>query len=145
VIESRWPASGSPNVGLDTPEITENATALFTAIRDLAPRTDAQKSIQSQALQVSADLGKTRWQLTEGGDSSIPTPFLVVLIFWLVVLFITFGLFAPGNATVLTVLFICALSIAGALFLIIELDRPFSGVIQISSKPLRDALRQISQ
>jgi len=130
---------------LDAPEITESASALFAAIRDLSPKTDAQKSIQSQALSVSTDLGRTRWALTQGDESSIPAPFLVILVFWLTVLFITFGLFSPPNGTVIAVLFICAISIAGALFLIVELDRPFNGLIQISSKPLRDALGQLGQ
>jgi hypothetical protein len=70
---------------------------------------------------------------------------LVVLVFWLTVLFIIFGLFSPRNATVVTILFICAMSVAGALFLIVELDRPLNGLIPISGKPLRDALGQPGQ
>jgi protein-S-isoprenylcysteine O-methyltransferase Ste14 len=92
---------------------------------------------------VSSDLGRTRWALIQGDESSIPAPFLVVLVFWLTVLFVTFGLFSPPNGTVITILVICAASIAAALFLIVELDRPFNGLIQISSKPLRDALGQL--
>jgi hypothetical protein len=49
------------------------------------------------------------------------------------------------NATVIAILLICAMSLAGALFLIVELDQPFNGLIQISSKPLRDALGQLGQ
>ncbi|MDB5309810.1 MAG: hypothetical protein JWO38_4012 [Gemmataceae bacterium] len=145
VLDHRWPATGSRGTGLDAPDISESAAALYAAVRDLAPKTDAQKAVQAQALQVSSDLGRTRWQLSQGDESSIPTPFLVVLIFWLTVLFITFGLFSPGNATVISVLLICAVSVSGALFLIVELDRPFNGLIQISSKPLRDALGQLGQ
>ena len=145
LLDHRWPADGSQGTGLDAPELSASGTALYTAVLNLAPRTDAQKSVQSQALQVTFDLSRTRWQLTQGGDSSIPFPFLVVLVFWLTVLFVTFGLFSPPNATVVTILFICAMSIAGALFLIVELDRPFHGLIQISSQPLRDALGQLGQ
>jgi hypothetical protein len=145
ILDHRWPANGTRATGLDAQEITETSGALYTAIRDLSPRTDAQKTIQSQAVQVSIDLGRTRWLLSQGEESSIPTPFLIVLVFWLTVLFITFGLFSPWNATVLTILFVCAMSVAGALFLIVELDRPMNGLIQISSKPLRDALGQLGQ
>jgi hypothetical protein len=67
----------------------------------------------------------------------------VVLVFWFTVIFITFGLFAPSNATVVAVLFVCALSVAGAIFLILELDRPFEGLIQISDAPLRTALARL--
>jgi len=70
-------------------------------------------------------------------------PFLVVLTSWLTVLFLSFGLFTPRNATVITVLIVCALSVAGALFLIVELDQPFAGLVRISSAPLRNALGQL--
>jgi hypothetical protein len=145
LLDHRWPAGGSRASGLDSPEITASAGAFYAAIRDLPAATDAQKAIQSQALQVGADLGRTRWLLSQGDESSIPTPFLVVLVLWLAVLFVTFGLFSPPNATVVAILFICAVSLAGAVFLIVELDQPFGGLIQISSKPLRDALGQLGQ
>ncbi len=145
LIELHWPQNGSRAAGLDASEITESAAVFYAAIRELSPRTDAQKAMLSQALQISFDLARTRWLLIQGEDSSIPTPFLVVLIFWLTVLFITFGLFSPWNATVITILLICAMSVAGALFLIVELDRPLHGLIQISSKPLRDALDQLGR
>ncbi len=53
------------------------------------------------------------------------------------VIFVSFGLFAPPNATVVTILFVCALSVSAAIFLILELDQPFRGFIQVSSAPLR--------
>jgi hypothetical protein len=145
VLDLHWPLNGTRATGFDASEISEKAGAVYAAIRDLSPRTDAQKAIQSQALQISFDLARTRWLLSQGEDSSIPTPFLVVLVFWLTVLFVTFGLFSPCNATVLVILVICALSVAGAIFLIVELDRPLHGLIQISSKPLRDALVQLGR
>jgi hypothetical protein len=70
---------------------------------------------------------------------------LIVLVFWLTIIFASFGLFAPGNATVTTVFLICALSVSGAIFLILELDRPFEGLIQVSSAPLRQALAHLGQ
>lgn len=139
------PADGSLSSGMGDLEITANAGTLYDAIRDLTPHNDAQRSVQSQALQVSADLARARLQLSQRGQSSIPIPFLVVLVFWLAVLFTSFGLFAPPNATVIVVLFVCALSVAGALFLIVDLDQPFEGLIQISGEPLRNALSQLGQ
>jgi hypothetical protein len=72
-------------------------------------------------------------------------PFLIVLVFWFTMIFLTFGLFAPQNATVVSVLLVCSVSVAGAIFLILELDRPFEGLIQISVAPLRDALSRLRQ
>jgi hypothetical protein len=83
--------------------------------------------------------------LLEQGGSSIPMPFLVVLVFWLAILFTGFGLLAPSNATVLVALCVCAMSTAGAIFLILELDRPFEGMMQISIAPLRNALAHLGQ
>ncbi len=71
--------------------------------------------------------------------------FLVILVFWLTVLFVSFGLFAPTNATVIATLFLCALSVSGAVFLILELAEPFEGLIQIPSAPLRNAFALIER
>jgi hypothetical protein len=78
-------------------------------------------------------------------DRTIPMPFLVALVFWLTVTFVSFGLFAPSNATVITTLVVCSLSVSGAIFLILELDRPYEGLIHISSAPLRQALAQLGR
>ncbi len=75
--------------------------------------------------------------------TSIPWPFLIVLVFWLTITFMSFGLQAPANATVLAVLLLCALSVAGAVFLIQEMDGPFDGLIQVSAEPLRYALTRL--
>jgi hypothetical protein len=72
-------------------------------------------------------------------------PFLMVLVLWLTIIFISFGLFAPLNATVLATLFVCALSGSGAIFLILELNQPFAGLIQFSNAPLRNALAHLGQ
>ena len=111
-IDRLWPADRSPAAGLDSPEITVNGNALYEAIRDLSPKTDAQRASQAQAIQIAADMARTRWLLSQRDDGSIPKPFLAILVFWLSVLFISFGLFSPRNATVIVVLVICALSVA---------------------------------
>ena len=72
-------------------------------------------------------------------------PFFVMLVFWLIVIFTTFGLFSPRNATVIIVLLVCALSAAGSLFLIMELDTPYAGMIKVSSEPLVRALAHLGQ
>jgi len=72
-------------------------------------------------------------------------PFLVVLLFWLTITFTSFGLFAPRNATVLAVLFVCALSVGSAVFLILEMDGPFDGLLKVSADPLRYAYAHLNQ
>jgi hypothetical protein len=134
----------SPSSTLDDSRTTAGGKALYSKIQELSPRDDAQRWLKSQILQIAADLGRTRSLLVEEQeDSSIPMPFLVVLVFWLAVLFASFGLFGPPNATVIGTLFVCALSVSGAIFLILELDQPAAGLIQISSAPLRNALAHL--
>lgn len=118
---------------------------LFDKILQLPVKSDAQRGMRSQALSMTTDLGQTRWLLFQQSGTSISTPFLVVMVFWFTIIFMSFGLFAPVNSTTVTALLLCALSVAGAVFLILELDRPFEGMLQIPSTPLRSALAQLGK
>src|SRR5262249_3811293 len=115
----------------------------YDRIQTLVPRTDLQRSLQANAAQLIADIGRTRSLLFAQRGASIPMPFLVVLIFWAAALFVSFGLFTTPNSTVVVSLLVCALSVARAIFLILELDQPFQGFIQVSSAPLRETLAHL--
>ncbi|HEX5214486.1 MAG TPA: hypothetical protein VFV98_03435 [Vicinamibacterales bacterium] len=133
----------------DSPvELTGAAPAPIEDIENqilaLTPQTDTQRWFKAESLKLSADVVKARWR-TLGGGGAVPVPFLVVVIFWLTVTFTSFGLYAPRNATVLAVLGVSAFSVAGAVFLILELDGPFDGIIRVSGAPLQYALTQLSQ
>ena len=121
------------------------ADVLFDKIQELAPQNDVQRSLKAQLLTTAISLGQTRWLLFEQSGSSIPIPFLVVLVIWLSLIFASFGLFAPPNATVIVALLLGAVSVSGAIFLILELDLPFEGIIRISDEPLRKALAHLGQ
>jgi hypothetical protein len=141
VIALRWPEERSRTAVSEARGGRANIEAVQEKLRQLSPRTDAQRWLQSRALQISGDIAEGRWLLIEQmGQSSIPMPFLVILVFWLTIIFATFGLFSPRNTTVIVVLLVCALSAAGSLFLILELDAPSGGLIKVSSAPLRNAL-----
>jgi len=118
---------------------------LFDKIQNLVPHTDAQRNVQAQAASLAINLGQTRWLLFAQSGTSISTPFLVIVVFWLTVLYLSFGLFAPRNATASITLLISAMSVAGALFLILDLDHPFSGFMQIPDTPLRNALAALGK
>jgi hypothetical protein len=141
VMAQFWPAAGMLPKPIDRK--TSSIEMVYDSIQQLSPRNDAQRLSQTQALTVALDLGRTRVLLFQQLGSTIPVPFLVVLVFWLFIIFGSFGLFAPKNGTVIAAFFVCALSVSGAIFLILELDRSFEGLIQISGAPLRDALAQI--
>jgi hypothetical protein len=120
------------------------AWALHDKVQGLRPQDDAQRALKAQALGIVIDLGRTRWLMFEQEtSSSISVTFLVVVVFWLTIIFLSFGLFAPPNATVITTLLLSALSVSGAIFLVLELDRPFDGLIQISSAPMEHVLEHL--
>ena len=99
-----------------------------------------QLALKSQAAGVANDLGQLRWLLHEQMGSSIAMPLLITVVAWLAIIFLSWGLFAPFNSVAIASLLLAALSVSGAIFLILELDQPFDGLIQISSRPMRNAL-----
>jgi hypothetical protein len=119
---------------------SDASEAFYAKLQQLSPQNDAQRSLQARAIQISTDIAQTRLLLFAQAGNSVPMPFLVVLIFWLTMIFASFGLFARPNAIVIGSLLIFALSAAGAIYLILELGQPFTGLMEISSSPLRNAL-----
>ena len=118
---------------------------LYEKIQGLSPKNDTQRSLQGQALSMAVDLGKTRWLMYEQATTSVSMPLVIVLVCWLTAIFISFGLFAPFNATVVASLFVSALSVSGAIFLILEMYTPYAGLVKISDAPLRAALAHLGQ
>ncbi|PSH65697.1 hypothetical protein CU102_19595 [Phyllobacterium brassicacearum] len=141
-----WPNDSSLASSLTASDTTAGATAVYNLVQELSPQDDTQRRLQSQALQLLQELGQTRWLLVAQQESGVvPLPFLIILVFWLTVLFASFGLLSPPNATIIGVLFVCALSVSAAIFLILELGRPFEGTLQLSSAPIRHAFERIGQ
>jgi hypothetical protein len=121
-------------------EASTEAKMFFGAIQLLTPRNDPQRALQARVMQLSTDLAQARLLLFTQADNSIPMPFLAILVFWLTMIFTSFSVFIRTNAIAIAALFVCALSAAGAIFLILEMARPFSGLLALSSEPLRHAL-----
>jgi len=144
-IEQLFSSDRSRRLTLDTPQATAVFEGFEQGIRTLSPQSDAQRGLQSRALEISNAVAQARWVVLEEGENTIPTPFLVVLVLWLAVMFASFGLFAPRNAIAVAVLCLGALSLSAAIFLIEELNNPLGGFITISRTPMDTALRQLGQ
>jgi|MudIll2142460700_1097286.scaffolds.fasta_scaffold02389_1 hypothetical protein len=146
-IDMIWPQGGSKPANLDPMGSGAGAQTegLAVAIRALQPRDGAQRALHARALDLTEALLQARWLVLAGTETSIPVPFLVILVFWLTITFASFGLFAPRHATVLAVLFVCALSVGSAVFLVLEMDTPFEGVLTVSAEPFRYALAHLNQ
>lgn len=142
-IQLIWQDRKSLEAQLD-PSIP-TAQAMYGSLQKLVPQNDQQRALKAEALAAVTDLSKTRWLLFAQADSSIAKPFLVIVIIWLAVIFLSFGLFAPSNRTVIVTMIVVALSVSTAIFLILELDQPFNGVIQISSEPLQNAINHLGR
>jgi hypothetical protein len=114
---------------------------LVTAIRDLVPRDEVQRELRVRGIALAQELNASRWLLLLQRHDSISTPLLVVVVSWLTLIFVGFGLFSPPrNMTVVAALFLCAMSVSGAIFLILEMDDPLTGLVRISDVPMRRAL-----
>jgi hypothetical protein len=143
-IESLWPndRAREPST-IDDAKITAEGTTLVDALHKLSPHDESQQALKSAALQLSTELTRDRWHLSQTSEGSLPLPLLVVLAFWLSLLFGSFGLFSPRNPLAFAALVVCAASVAGAVFLIVDLDQPFHGLVQVSSTSMRDALSKL--
>jgi hypothetical protein len=144
-LDRIWPGNNARPADLAPGEERREMHIFYDKVAALSPQKDAQTSLKVRALQITFDLAQTRYQLFVQEDSSIPLPFLVVLVFWLTVLFAGYGLLAPRNATVIAALFVCTLSVSGAIFLILEMAKPLEGTVRISSAPLHDALSHLGE
>ncbi len=138
--EQVWPRNRIWAGGISGLEASTEWAKAGDMIRALSPQDDPQRALKQQAMQLGNDLAELRWILFERADSSLPTVFLVVLIFWFTMLFATFGMLAPYNRTVIAVLLVCALSVAGGVLLILEMSHPLSGLMKVSGAPILKAI-----
>jgi hypothetical protein len=148
-FEEIWPAEGLQAGGFVALQSRVKGTPAAEAVEDeilqLVPQTDTQRWLKTEALKLTEEVLRTRWRLLGSAAGSVPRTFLAVVIFWLSMTFGSFGLAAPRNATVVTVFVISTLSVAAAVFLILELDGPFDGIVRISSEPFRYTLANLGK
>ena len=146
-IDEIWPQGPSKPANRDLfgSGAASAGEKLADTIHKLKPHDESQQALKSRALDLTETIMQTRWLVLAGTENSVPLPFLVVLLFWLTVIFVSFGVFSQPNVIVITALFVCALSIGAALFLVLELDKPFDGLLQISPDPMRYAYKYLNQ
>lgn len=140
-LQNLWPSESDASAA----DPSEAWDAMLTSVYRLAPKDDAQSTLKAQAARIATELGQVRWLLYAQAETSFAHPMLVVVVAWLAILFLSIGVFAPVNSTVMTAILLAAISAGGAIYLILELDLPFGGLIHISSASLRSALLHILQ
>lgn len=144
-IEIIWPEEKTGTSRMSTYERMNEMEVVQMTLFKVTPTTDAQHQLWTTAQQIISELREARWLLIEQELSLIPIPFLAVLLFWLTMLYLSFGLLAPRNGTTITVLLISALSVSAAIFILLEMTHPLQGIIKVSSVPMRKALEHLGQ
>ena len=118
---------------------------VYDSIEKLSPKDDRQRLFRSESLTLATEIAQARWLMYEQGTTMVCKPLVVAVVFWLTFIFLSWGLFAPVNGTVIATFFIAAFSVSAALFLVQEMYMPYAGIIRISSISLRAALSQLGQ
>ena len=138
LINRIWNEGDRPKLSPFAP--TAEATEFVKKVQQLQPNNDPKRALQAQVLSTSSNVEQARLSLFTQSHDAIPAPFLVILIFWLAIIFTSFGLFVRPNRIVIVTFFVGGLSVASAIFLILEMGQPFAGLMQISSEATRHAL-----
>jgi Na+-transporting methylmalonyl-CoA/oxaloacetate decarboxylase gamma subunit len=142
-VQRMWPSERRQSAELLPNE--QLGDAFYVAIHRLSPRDDTQRALKTEAVTVMVDLGQLRLLLVAQSIPSISKPMLIILVSWLVVIFFGFSVVAPPNATTTLALVAAAFSVACAVFLILELDHPFGGVVRIPSEPMINVLNNLAK
>lgn len=155
IVASTWREKGGqsendghnelPGQQLEDARLGQTLRAAGREIRRLEPRDAYHRKLADEALASLIQLDHERWKLIEEARNSISKPFFAMLTFWLMAIFLSFGLIAPRNALALVTITLGALSIASAVYVIVDLETPLSGSFSISGEPMRDALAHLSR
>lgn len=144
-VQIIWHRENPGSAQVDPAASAHEVEVLATEIYKLVPKTDEQRALRTRAMTFSETLLDARWGIAAAHANSVPYAFLTMLVIWLTITFTTFGVLAPRNGTVVVVLFVCAMSVAGAIFLVLEMDSPFDGLITVSPGPINFALEHMNR
>lgn len=144
-VDTIWQRGQADKPGFDPAATAREIEQLSASIHHLAPRTDEQRVLKTRAVTAAESLLDTRWIVVAGLTAPVPLAFLAVLVIWLSITFTTFGMLAPRSGTMLLVLFVCALSVSCAIFLVLEMGSPFDGLITVSRGPMDYALSHMNK
>jgi hypothetical protein len=136
-----WPRK-STTASIWTPR---DGVGIYDKVQELSPKDDDQRSKRTVALGIVTDLSRMSWTTAARRRSSTAVPLMVVEIAWATIIFVSFGLLAPFGATAIVSLAFCAIAISSGFFLIAEMNSPFSGVLKVSSAPIREAIKYLAQ
>lgn len=142
-VRTTWPEAEQADRLLEDKGAGELLDRTAEMILSLTPQTESQHWLRDQAREISNRLIHTRWMLLMNEHGTISPILLVIVVIWITVIFASFGMDAPHNATVVVTFLLCSLSIGTSVFLIRAIDTPFHGVIMVSGEPMKNALAHL--
>ena len=132
-----------PTSGYEREQLGAMLFTLDNAIRRLEPPDDFHRKLAESIATRMTDMLQQRWLLIVTPQDTVSSPLIILMVFWLAMIFGVFGLTSPRNRVVYVALLMCGVSVSSAIYLILDLDKPLSGLITVSSAPMRNALRHI--
>ena len=147
LLRDGWPNNGAASdrhAALGDDASRDLLERVRESIRALQPTDDGQRTLKTEATDINLNILRQRWLLIEQQGSNVQRVVLVILVSWVTVIFASFGLNAPRNGLVVVAFLIGALAIGGAMFLILEMDRPLDGIMRIPSWPVRRVLTEMN-
>lgn len=142
-LDRIWPNTHTSSLSADPS--TSDTESMHAAVLRLTPHDDVQRSLKNSAINTMDNLQQTRWLLYEQNQTGLPRALLIMLVLWLAILFLSFGTFTPPNWTAATSLLLAAVSVCGAVLMILAMYRPYHGLIQVPSEPLRSAITHLGR
>ena len=156
-IATTWPDESAPKGdypthvaqitpdSLETVELTDLLAQVDAMIGQLAPANSFQVHVAPIIQAAMQATLHARWKVIAGAAPTISWPFLLLLMLWMVIIFLVFGLTSPRNTVIHAVIVLSAISLASSMYLILDLDTAFGGFITVSSQPMRHSLRHMDQ
>jgi hypothetical protein len=115
--------------------------AMFVILNRLRETTpDARKFLLVKATDITTSINDQRLLMLLQLSNSLSWPFMTILVSWVCLLFFGFGTLARVNRAAVAGLAVGAVSVASAIFLIVELSRPYSGLLRLSPDPVLKAI-----
>jgi hypothetical protein len=140
MVDRVWNENNSTSRGPSPFQMTGAADSFIQSLVNLPASTDFQRALKTEIVGTANEIAKDRLSLFVQGRDTISMPFLTILVFWLTVIFGVFGLLTRFNLLVAVITLLCAVSVSGSIFLILDLNRPFDGMMRIPSAQMRNAL-----
>ena len=133
------------NILQEDPQAEASLEAARTSLRAIRLSDEQKIALWNDARQLDRQVVRQRWVVLDEYGGTIPRPLITIVILWLAIIFASFGYRAPRNTIVTASFCLAALLISAAIYLILDMDTPFSGMTKATNAPFQQALAQLQR